>query len=170
MTPITYAQSWSHVRYPTGSKSPGLYISPNYACADPESFARGVQLWRGFSDNEGERIQIPLKLGHHRPASETPFKWRLAGGQIMAEHWMLAWFFRGSGPVLLKTLYFCNFSEVGGGGGGRTPCPLSESAHAMCMQAVEDSDEIVHLHKLVWALASHICDKYQNLICCLSYF
>ena len=39
-----------------------------------------------ISDNEGERIQIPLKLGHHRPASETPFKWRLAGGQIMAEH------------------------------------------------------------------------------------
>ena len=23
-------------------------------------------------------------LGHHRPASETPFKWRFAGGQMMA--------------------------------------------------------------------------------------
>ena len=27
-----------------------------------------------------------LMLGHHRPASETPFKWRFAGGQIMARH------------------------------------------------------------------------------------
>ena len=25
-----------------------------------------------------------LMLGHHRPASETPFKWRFAGGPIMA--------------------------------------------------------------------------------------
>ena len=39
-----------------------------------------------FSDNEGERIQIPLKVGHHRPASETPFKWRFTGGPMMAQH------------------------------------------------------------------------------------
>ena len=25
-----------------------------------------------------------LMLGHHRPASETPFKWRFAGGPLMA--------------------------------------------------------------------------------------
>ena len=31
---------------------------------------------------------------------------------------MLAWFFRGSGPVLLKNLYFCDFS-----GGSRPPDP-----------------------------------------------
>ena len=24
-------------------------------------------------------IQMPLKAGHHRHASETPFKWRFAG-------------------------------------------------------------------------------------------
>ena len=28
----------------------------------------------------GERIHIPLKAGHYRPASEMPFKWRFADG------------------------------------------------------------------------------------------
>ena len=45
----------------------------------------------GFLSNTGPD---PLKitkllsqhsmLGHHRPASETPFKWRFAGGSLMA--------------------------------------------------------------------------------------
>ena len=26
------------------------------------------------------------KMGHHRPASETPFNWRFAGGPMMAQH------------------------------------------------------------------------------------
>ena len=26
-----------------------------------------------FSENEGERVFIPVKVGPHRPASETPF-------------------------------------------------------------------------------------------------
>ena len=52
----------------------------------------------------GGRVQIPLKAGHHRPASETPFKWRFhhrpasetpfkwrfAGVPMMAQHLMLA--------------------------------------------------------------------------------
>ena len=29
--------------------------------------------------------------GIHRPANETPFKWRFAGVLTMAQHWMLAW-------------------------------------------------------------------------------
>ena len=29
---------------------------------------------------------VPLKSGHHRPASETPFKWRFTGGPTMALH------------------------------------------------------------------------------------
>ena len=33
-----------------------------------------------------EWIQIPQKLDHHRPASETPFKWRFAGVPMMAQH------------------------------------------------------------------------------------
>ena len=31
-------------------------------------------------------IQIPLKAGHHWPASETPFKWRFAGVPMMPQH------------------------------------------------------------------------------------
>ena len=30
-----------------------------------------------------ERIKIQLKLGHHRPASGSPYKWRFTGGPIM---------------------------------------------------------------------------------------
>ena len=52
--------------------------------------------------------QIPLKAGLHRPASETPFKWRLAGGPMIAQHidcWLGSFvIFRGSGPVLLNKL------------------------------------------------------------------
>ena len=32
------------------------------------------------------RNRIPLLAGHQRPASETPFKWRFAGGPMMAQH------------------------------------------------------------------------------------
>ena len=34
----------------------------------------------------GGRIQIPLLAGHQRLASETLFKWRLAGGPMVAQH------------------------------------------------------------------------------------
>ena len=64
-----------------------------HPCADPESFARGgptVTTFLLFSFYEGKRIKIALKAGHHRPASETPFKWRFAGGPMMAQHLMLA--------------------------------------------------------------------------------
>ena len=49
-------------------------IRPEPLCEDPESFA-----------DEGERIQIPLNAGKHQNASETPFKWRFAGGPMMAQ-------------------------------------------------------------------------------------
>ena len=32
----------------------------------------------------GKRIEIAQQGGHHRPASETPFKWHFAGGLMMA--------------------------------------------------------------------------------------
>ena len=35
---------------------------------------------------KGEKIQILQKADHHRSASETPFKWRFAGGPMMAQH------------------------------------------------------------------------------------
>ena len=31
---------------------------------------------------------MPLLAGHQRPANETPFKWRFAGGPMMAQHGM----------------------------------------------------------------------------------
>ena len=49
----------------------------------------GVQLWRFFM--RWERIQIELKVGHHWPASKTPFKWHFTGRLIMAQHRKLAW-------------------------------------------------------------------------------
>ena len=55
-------------------------------------------------------IQIPLLAGHQRPASETPFKWRFAGGPMVAQHRMLACklcgFHRGSGLILLRNPIF----------------------------------------------------------------
>ena len=36
--------------------------------------------------------QIPLKAGHYRLTSETPFKRWLSGGQMVAQHWILAWY------------------------------------------------------------------------------
>ena len=67
-------------------------------------------------------IQIPLKTGHHLPASETPFNWMLA--------WYIValWIFMGSGPVLLWKPVFCDFSGMGG---GRTSCPTSGSAYGI---------------------------------------
>ena len=56
-----------------------------------------------FSLIRGERIKIPIKAGHYRPASEKPFKWRFEGGQIMAQHCWL-----GSFVMFV----------MGGGGGG----------------------------------------------------
>ena len=57
-------------------------------CADPESFVRGGPILRTFffSLMRGGRIQIPLLAGHRRLASETPFQWRFAGRQMLAQH------------------------------------------------------------------------------------
>ena len=53
-------------------------------------FSEGVQLREHFFlVNEWD--QIPLKSGHHRPPSETPFKWHFAGVPMMAHYRMLAW-------------------------------------------------------------------------------
>ena len=41
--------------------------------------------------NRGRAYPNTTKRGnHHRPTSETPFKWRFAGGPMMASHGMLA--------------------------------------------------------------------------------
>ena len=69
-----------------------------FPCADPEGgqvpdlpSPPGKSQNVGFLCNTGLdplKITKPpsqhLMLGHHRHASETPFKWRLAGGSMMA--------------------------------------------------------------------------------------
>ena len=66
------------------------------ACADPEGGTGGPDPLKnhkniGFLRNSGpdplknyEATTPDLKLGHHQNASETPFKWRFAGGPMMA--------------------------------------------------------------------------------------
>ena len=56
-------------------------------CANPESFVRRGQILTIF----GERILIPQKAGHHWSASETPLKWRFAGGPMMAISMSFRW-------------------------------------------------------------------------------
>ena len=51
--------------------------------------SEGVQLFFFFF--RGARLQRPSKAGNYRPASETPLKWRFAGGPIMVHRWMLTW-------------------------------------------------------------------------------
>ena len=77
-----------------------------------------------------EMIQIPLLADHQRPASETPF--RLAGRWWPnIECWIGSIvILRGSGPVLLRKEPYIFVIFQGGGGGVRTPCPPSGSAHA----------------------------------------
>ena len=46
------------------------------------------------SDNvffdEGREVPSSTKEDNHRPANDTPFQWRFAGGPMMAQHCMLA--------------------------------------------------------------------------------
>ena len=61
--------------------------SNGHAYAVPESFVRGgPTLTTFFSLMREGRIQIPLLAGYQRPASKTPFKWRFAGGPMLAQH------------------------------------------------------------------------------------
>ena len=80
-----YIRAWLQRSTPT---RPHTFVE--IACADPEKFVRGVQLWQRFLSSMRGGTQIPISLaGHHRPTSETPLKWRFAGGPMMAKHWML---------------------------------------------------------------------------------
>ena len=78
------------------------YVSWPYICASVHSLwyffehvriqtvlSEEVQLWQVFLVDEGrEDLHI---TGHHRSASEKPFKLRFAGVPMMIQHWMLAW-------------------------------------------------------------------------------
>ena len=79
-----------------------------------------------FCSRKGD--QIPLKAGHHWPASETPFKWRFAVVSMMIKYCWLGMIFQGIRTSITKKkkLYFYDFS-----GKGPNPQPHpSGSAHA----------------------------------------
>ena len=99
LKPLLLFPRWYHVSHLEILQTSTMFLyNPTYgsggdvACADPESFVRGGPTLTTFfsffffSLIRGGRIQIPLLAGHHRPASETPFKWRFAGGPMMAQH------------------------------------------------------------------------------------
>ena len=52
-------------------------------CADPASFARGGRTLTVFfgEGRDDPNSTKQLKSGHHRPASEMPFKWRSLAGR-----------------------------------------------------------------------------------------
>ena len=45
-----------------------------------------ILIFFSFFHYEGRRVQISLVAGQNRPTSETSFKWRFAGGPMMAQH------------------------------------------------------------------------------------
>ena len=49
-----------------------------------ENFLTGMGGSRGGGDDIAKLLGQNLMLGHHRDASETPFKWRFAGGPMIA--------------------------------------------------------------------------------------
>ena len=49
------------------------------------------------------------------------FRWRADGGPTLNPGLVALWFYRGSGPVLLRNPIFCDFSW--GGGSGPLPPP-----------------------------------------------
>ena len=68
-------------------------------------------------------IKIPLKAGHHRPASKTPFKWRFAGddGLTLNSGLVVLQFSGDQDQYCDENLFFVIFHRGGGGGG---PDPL----------------------------------------------
>ena len=106
------------------SKSTGMVVMLRWwsSCYFPGLFSK--VFFRGgpfFLVNEW--IQIPLKSGHHWPASKTPFKWCFTGVPMMAQHWMLG-IFQGIRTSISKKPYIFVAFHGGGGGGGGGPDPL----------------------------------------------
>ena len=105
---------------------------------------------------KGERIQISLKVGHHRPASETPSP--LNGVSLVCRRWpnVECWLgsfeiFRGSGPVLLRNSIFFVIFQVWGG----CPDPLSPSGSAhgtgLCLHLLRYTENpFYRAHRLLY--------------------
>ena len=83
-TYVSFTRDWGIVHYKRGSR---------------KFCQRGSNTDNVFFLVDGmERVEMPLKMGHNRPASETTLKWRFAGVPIIAQHGMLG-------------RYRCDFSE-----------------------------------------------------------
>ena len=104
------------------------------ACMDPESFVRGgPSLTFSFKLIRGGRVQISTTRGPSSAASETPFKWCLAGVLMMPniECWLDSFvIFQGIRTNITNKKHYI-FVIFQGGGGVRTPClpPPSGSMH-----------------------------------------
>ena len=63
-----------------------------------QKFRVSKQYWSRYPEKSPRQSQHSM-LGHYRPASETPFKWRFAGGPMMAR---IKWYFDPPSPHQLK--------------------------------------------------------------------
>ena len=57
---------------------------------------------------KGERIQISLKAGHHRPASEMAFRWRADDGPTLNAGLVVLRISRDLVQYCQEILYFCD--------------------------------------------------------------
>ena len=76
----------------------------------------------------GKWIQIPINTVHHRPASETSFKWRFRLRADDGPGLVSLWFSRWSRPILLRNPFAVWCSR---GGGENYLLPSSGSAHVL---------------------------------------
>ena len=72
-------------------------------CANPESFVRGGSKFDNIFFMRGLEDPNATINGHHRPASETPFKWCLVGQPMMVQH---------PGLTLLRICCSQHFSQM----------------------------------------------------------
>ena len=84
---------WNHFNnYRKGSNN--VIMNPEHArikivLSEWDQFCRVFFFF--FLVDEGIDDPLPLKVGHHRPASKKSFKWCFAGMPMMAQYWILTW-------------------------------------------------------------------------------
>ena len=76
-----------------------------------------------FLVDEGRGIQIPLKVSHHRPASEMAFRWPADDGPTLNAGLVVCCFQGFQTSIAKKPYIFVIFQ------GGPDPCPPSGSTH-----------------------------------------
>ena len=87
------------------------------------------------------------KMGHHRSTSKTPFKWwadEWDDGPTLNAGLVALWFFRGSGPVLLRNHIFFR------GGGEVSPDPVPPLDPPMDIFHFADNIRLENVDVVVW--------------------